>query len=81
MKTTTKNKNLKKGDYEVIETIVNVDGISANTYGIDNGKLRVEDISLDKSRVSNFANLLNADGNVNDAEILHEMIYDLIVSE
>lgn len=80
MKTTKENKNLKKGDYEVIKTIVNVDGISANTYGIDNGKLRVEDISLNKSLVSNFANLLNADGNITDEEILHEMIYDLISS-
>lgn len=64
--------------FKVVETVVTVDGISANTYGIDNGKLRVEDISLDKNLVVNFTNLLNADNNINDREIVLELIDNLL---
>ena len=69
---------METSSFKVVETVVTVDGMSANTYGIDNGKLRVEDISLDKNLVVNFTNLLNADGNINDREIVLELIDNLL---
>lgn len=69
---------MKTSSFKVVETVVTVDDMSANTYGIDNGKLRVEDISLDKNLVVNFTNLLNADGNINDKEIVLELIDNLL---
>lgn len=69
---------METSSFKVVETVVTVDGMSANTYGIDNGKLRVEGISLDKNLVVNFTNLLNADGNINDREIVLELIDNLL---
>lgn len=62
--------------FRVVETVITIDGKTVFTYGITNDRINIFDICLEKSKVSEFCELLNSTESSDDKEILYSIIDD-----
>ena len=62
--------------FALVETKLTIEGVTADTYGIERDAIRIEDISTDKTAVEEFVAKLNAVGDVDDCHVM-----DLIEDE
>lgn len=56
--------------FALVETKMTVEGVTADTYGIERDAIRIENISTDKTAVEEFVAKLNAVGDVDDCHIM-----------
>lgn len=61
--------------FTLVKTKMTIEGVTANTYGLERGNIRIEDISTDKKAVKEFINKLNDADDVSDCHIM-ELVED-----
>lgn len=61
--------------FTLVKTKMTIEEVTVNTYGLERGHCRIEDISTDKKAVEEFIEKLNAVGDVSDCHIM-ELVED-----
>jgi hypothetical protein len=78
MTETAKLKFDKRGElirFEVVSTVLTIEDLTAETYGIQRGELRYDDISTDKSQVKRLVRFLNKKEPISDDKVWDWILY------
>jgi hypothetical protein len=71
MKTVTKYEK-----FHIIKEVITIDGVTKPTYGIKNTEIKISDVSLNRTKVLKFCQLLNKSGGEKDINVLKDLIED-----
>lgn len=80
MSAATKLKFDRRGElirFEVVSTVLTIEDLTAETYGIQRGELRYDDISTDKSQVKRLVRFLNKKEPIEDDKVWDWILYFL----
>ena len=78
MTETAKLKFDKRGElirFEVVSTELTIEDLTAETYGIQRGELRYDDISTDKAQVKRLVRFLNKKEPISDDKVWDWILY------